>query len=296
MTMHKPAHRKPRFSTIDSLSARTAVRSLVGFGVVVAAPATASVLAAPAQASDLAGSDQAANSTASAPTSAAAVAPTTAAGVTPMAAPCIYYGSAGPAVKIVQQRVGAYVDGWFGPRTRDAVKRFQSSQGLVADGIVGPLTWAKIGTTDLTQDAVDATTSPDADTTTATAPTAASTVPTSATLTTTLTTGATGPFVKDLQTRLGVSVTGVYDAATRAAVMSYQSAHGVVADGNVSPSLWIKLGSASAATPAAPATPAVTTPASAVTPTPVTTTSAVTTPAPADVQPAPAKPTPVTAE
>lgn len=41
------------------------------------------------------------------------------------------------------------IDGIFGEKTRQAVIAFQSSQGLQADGIVGPQTWAalsKMGT------------------------------------------------------------------------------------------------------------------------------------------------------
>jgi peptidoglycan hydrolase-like protein with peptidoglycan-binding domain len=36
------------------------------------------------------------------------------------------------------------VDGIFGPLTESAVKAFQQSKGLAADGIVGPNTWPKL--------------------------------------------------------------------------------------------------------------------------------------------------------
>lgn len=37
------------------------------------------------------------------------------------------------------------LDGKIGPRTRQAIKDFQKSKGLVPDGAVGPKTWASLG-------------------------------------------------------------------------------------------------------------------------------------------------------
>lgn len=53
-------------------------------------------------------------------------------------------GAVGEAVRRVQQRVGAQVDGRFGPKTEAAVRAFQRAHGLTADGIVGPATWAAL--------------------------------------------------------------------------------------------------------------------------------------------------------
>ncbi|HIQ58371.1 MAG TPA: spore cortex-lytic enzyme [Candidatus Merdivicinus intestinavium] len=60
-------------------------------------------------------------------------------------------GSQGNEVKAIQQELkdrGLYsgeVDGIFGSATESAVKRFQTQQGLTADGIAGPQTLAKLG-------------------------------------------------------------------------------------------------------------------------------------------------------
>jgi len=47
-------------------------------------------------------------------------------------------------VKQIQAKLGIETVGNFGPKTEAAVKAFQSANGLTADGIVGPSTWAKI--------------------------------------------------------------------------------------------------------------------------------------------------------
>ncbi|MGY3278108.1 peptidoglycan-binding domain-containing protein [Bradyrhizobium sp. S3.7.6] len=56
-------------------------------------------------------------------------------------------GSSGPDVITLQAKAALgtiVVDGEFGPKTRDAVIAFQKKQGLVADGVVGPQTWAAL--------------------------------------------------------------------------------------------------------------------------------------------------------
>lgn len=59
----------------------------------------------------------------------------------------VRWGSRGSTVTSIQRIVGAYADGVFGPRTHAAVKTWQSRNGLVPDGIVGPLTSRAMGLT-----------------------------------------------------------------------------------------------------------------------------------------------------
>lgn len=54
-------------------------------------------------------------------------------------------GSRGTVVKQIQKIAGCYPDGIWGPLTTEAVRTWQKSHGLKADGIAGPATLAKMG-------------------------------------------------------------------------------------------------------------------------------------------------------
>ena len=53
-------------------------------------------------------------------------------------------GSRGKYAKMVQGVIGAKQDGWIGPASERRIKAWQRKNGLLADGIVGPKTWAKM--------------------------------------------------------------------------------------------------------------------------------------------------------
>ena len=53
-------------------------------------------------------------------------------------------GTDGPAVKIVQTKLGISADGKFRDDTERAVKKFQGRKGLQQDGKVGETTWNKL--------------------------------------------------------------------------------------------------------------------------------------------------------
>jgi len=55
--------------------------------------------------------------------------------------PTVRRGSSGDAVVQLQKKLGLPADGMFGPRTEAGVRAFQRDNGLVPDGIVGPLSW-----------------------------------------------------------------------------------------------------------------------------------------------------------
>jgi murein L,D-transpeptidase YcbB/YkuD len=70
--------------------------------------------------------------------------------------PTLRYRSTGSCVKALQYALNQWIsyqripisklviDGSFGGKTLDAVKRFQERQGLNPDGVVGSKTWAKL--------------------------------------------------------------------------------------------------------------------------------------------------------
>lgn len=56
----------------------------------------------------------------------------------------LQHGSAGADVAFLQRWLGLADDGYFGPVTEQAVKRYQTKHGLDDDGIVGPATWKEL--------------------------------------------------------------------------------------------------------------------------------------------------------
>ena len=142
--------------------------------------------------------------------------------------PMLYRGCTGDAVKTLQDKLNALgynsgnVDGIFGAKTYAAVTAFQKANNLGVDGIVGKLTWAKL---------YDAT-------------------PVNVTPVTTqpmLRTGSRGDAVRKLQELLNAkgytcgSVDGIFGSKTYAAVLAFQKANGLAADGIVGPLTWGKL-------------------------------------------------------
>lgn len=130
------------------------------------------------------------------------------------------YGSEGTEVQTLQNKLislgyltGA-ADGKFGSATRRAVKAFQQANGLKADGIVGAATQAKLGDG------------------TASSGTVSNTVPY-----VTLYKGATGEAVKAMQNRLIAlgyltgKADGKFGNQTSLALIAFQRANGLKADG-----------------------------------------------------------------
>lgn len=129
--------------------------------------------------------------------------------------PTVRSGDSGRNVVTVQYLLREWgysvtVDGAFGPGTDSAVKSFQSSKGLSADGIVGANTWEK--------------------------------------LVITASSGATGNEVRAIQDQLrnrwgysAVPIDGTFGSSTVTAVKSFQTSKGLTSDGIVGPNTWSAL-------------------------------------------------------
>ncbi len=156
----------------------------------------------------------------------------TSAPAAPAKLPTLLLGSRSSDVKTLQEMLNAKgfnagsVDGIFGKNTRAAVIAFQKANGLAADGIVGKLTWAKLYDTTAALPA---------------ASTAAGTQPM-------VYRGSRGDAVRRLQELLNKkgfdcgAADGIFGSKTYAAVMAFQKANGLSADGIVGPLTWGKLG------------------------------------------------------
>jgi peptidoglycan hydrolase-like protein with peptidoglycan-binding domain len=58
--------------------------------------------------------------------------------------PTLRRGATGDLINQIQAKIGVAVDGHFGAKTEAAMRAFQTTHGLVPDGIVGPKTWAAL--------------------------------------------------------------------------------------------------------------------------------------------------------
>lgn len=135
-----------------------------------------------------------------------------------MAEPLLKKGASGEVVKQLQTALKGHgydpgpIDGQFGTKTENAVKKFQGDNELTVDGIVGPITWLNI-------DEID-TSNP------------------------TIRKGSTGNPVRRAQKRLSLGgydtggVDGIFGAATEATVKRFQGDRSLVKDGIVGPKTW----------------------------------------------------------
>ncbi len=167
--------------------------------------------------------------------------------------PTLKKGSKGAAVEqlqslLTQAGYRCAVDGDFGPKTADAVRRFQRAHGLAVDGVVGPKTWAALRSAQAPSEAPP--TSPATSDFSSSAPA----------LTRVLRTGCKGDDVEHLQGMLQEAgfdpgpADGVFGAKTARAVRAYQESRGLGVDGIVHQQTWSALTSKAPArtTPEAP--------------------------------------------
>jgi len=154
----------------------------------------------------------------------------------------IRMGSRGENVRLIQSALNTIraqhlsipqlaVDGIFGPITQSAVVAFQRAFGLVPDGIVGPITWARLREVLPTiGGAADAPSNP----------------PFPGTL---IKVGSTGENVRVIQSALStiraenpsipqLAVDGIFGPITQSAVVAFQRIFNLAPDGIVGPLTW----------------------------------------------------------
>lgn len=137
--------------------------------------------------------------------------------------PVLSLGSTGPDVRRLQRLLVMLhimgfegIDGSFGPSTRQHVQEYQRGEGLAADGICGPQTWAALPADPRTP---------------------------------LLRKGSTGSVVESMQRGLLIyggagsptdpgPVDGIFGPSTEHAVRSYQGKHGIAVDGIVGDRTW----------------------------------------------------------
>lgn len=136
-------------------------------------------------------------------------------------------GHEGELVMALQRGLGAIgfysgpVTGYFGPLTREAVVRFQRARRLTPDGVVSPETWKALSETDAPRAAMSGTPRKEA--------------------AGYWRRGNKGEVVREIQQQLQVlgyfkgPVTGYFGPLTRAAVMAFQKARDLPADGVADP-------------------------------------------------------------
>jgi peptidoglycan hydrolase-like protein with peptidoglycan-binding domain len=149
--------------------------------------------------------------------------------------------STGSNVTALQNKLAALgyykgeITGHYGEKTRDAVKAFQSKNGLVADGIAGPSTLKAISSAKSSSGSGSSSSGGSSGS--------------SAVSSTTLTVGSTGAAVRSLQTNLTTlgyysgDITGHYGSQTGEAVRKYQKAKGLSQTGTATPSLQSRIAS-----------------------------------------------------
>jgi peptidoglycan hydrolase-like protein with peptidoglycan-binding domain len=110
-------------------------------------------------------------------------------------------GLCGEPVRVLQQKLGINADGVFGSGTEQALRDYQSQNGLVVDGLAGPDTFMQMGLHELLL----------------------------------LDQGTHGEAVKKLQAALGIGADGHFGPATAAAVRAFQHDKGLEVDGVAGP-------------------------------------------------------------